>query len=113
MSLLLALFVHVCVCACVCVCVCMCVCARVRVLVHAGLIMCLRGWRAKSQALDAMFRVSGDTVQGKGGSWARVVAHCGSWSSCHCGLVVMNPTRIHEDLGSIPGLAQVLMWEVV
>ena len=24
----------------------------------------------------------------------------------HCGSVVMNPTRIHEDAGSIPGLAQ-------
>ena len=24
----------------------------------------------------------------------------------HCGLVVTNPTRIHEDAGSIPGLAQ-------
>ena len=27
------------------------------------------------------------------------------WSSC-CGSVVMNPTRIHEDVGSLPGLAQ-------
>ena len=27
------------------------------------------------------------------------------WSS-HCGSVVMNPTSIHEDAGSIPGLAQ-------
>ena len=24
----------------------------------------------------------------------------------HCGSVVMNPTRIHEGAGSIPGLAQ-------
>ena len=24
----------------------------------------------------------------------------------HCGSAVMNPTRIHEDTGSIPGLAQ-------
>ena len=28
-----------------------------------------------------------------------------TWSS-HCGSVVMNPTRIHEDAGSIPGLIQ-------
>ena len=28
-----------------------------------------------------------------------------SWSSC-CGSVVTNPTSIHEDAGSIPGLAQ-------
>ena len=27
------------------------------------------------------------------------------WSS-RCGLVVTNPTGIHEDTGSIPGLAQ-------
>ena len=27
------------------------------------------------------------------------------WSSC-CGSVVTNPTNVHEDLGSIPGLAQ-------
>ena len=27
------------------------------------------------------------------------------WSSC-CGAVEMNPTSIHEDLGSIPGLTQ-------
>ena len=27
------------------------------------------------------------------------------WSS-HCGSAVMNPTTIHEDVGSIPGLAQ-------
>ena len=26
--------------------------------------------------------------------------------SSHCGSMVMNPTSIHEDLGSIPGLAQ-------
>ena len=26
--------------------------------------------------------------------------------SFHCGSAVMNPTRIHEDAGSIPGLAQ-------
>ena len=24
----------------------------------------------------------------------------------HCGSVVMNPTSIHEDMGSIPGLSQ-------
>ena len=27
--------------------------------------------------------------------------------SSHCGTVEMNPTSIHEDVGSIPGLAQV------
>ena len=26
--------------------------------------------------------------------------------SSHCGTVEMNPTSIHEDVGSIPGLAQ-------
>ena len=26
--------------------------------------------------------------------------------SSHCGTVVMNPSNIHEDAGSIPGLAQ-------
>ena len=26
--------------------------------------------------------------------------------SSHCGLVVTNPTSIHEDTGSIPGLTQ-------
>ena len=29
----------------------------------------------------------------------------GVWSS-HCGSVVMNPTSIHEDIGSIPGPVQ-------
>ena len=28
------------------------------------------------------------------------------WWSSHCGSAVMNPTWIHEDVGSIPGLAQ-------
>ena len=28
-----------------------------------------------------------------------------SWSS-HCSIVEMNPTSIHKDAGSIPGLAQ-------
>ena len=28
-----------------------------------------------------------------------------AWSSCH-GSAVMNPTSIHEDAGSTPGLAQ-------
>ena len=27
------------------------------------------------------------------------------WSS-HCGSMVMNPTGMHEDMGSIPGLTQ-------
>ena len=26
--------------------------------------------------------------------------------SSHCGSVVTNPTNIHEDVGSIPGIAQ-------
>ena len=26
--------------------------------------------------------------------------------SCHCGAVESNPTGTHEDVGSIPGLAQ-------
>ena len=30
----------------------------------------------------------------------------GHLGSSHCGSVVMNPTSIHEDVGSIPGLAQ-------
>ena len=30
----------------------------------------------------------------------------GTWKSFHCGSVVTNPTSIHEDVGSIPGLAQ-------
>ena len=33
-----------------------------------------------------------------------------AWNSCnrssHRGLAVMNPTRIHEDMGLIPGLTQ-------
>ena len=29
----------------------------------------------------------------------------GNWTSC-CGSAVTNPTSIHEDAGSIPGLAQ-------
>ena len=39
------------------------------------------------------------------------------WSS-RCGTAEMNPISIHEDVGSIPGLAQwigdvVLLWAVV
>ena len=38
-----------------------------------------------------------------------------NFRSSHCGSVVTNPTSIHEDSGSIPGLAQwvkdlALMW---
>ena len=29
-----------------------------------------------------------------------------TWPSPPCGSVAVNPTRIHEDAGSIPGLAQ-------
>ena len=29
-----------------------------------------------------------------------------SKGSFHCGSVIMNPTSIHEEVGSIPGLAQ-------
>ena len=32
-----------------------------------------------------------------------------SLRSSHCGSVVMNPTSIHEDAGSIPGLVQWVM----
>ena len=28
------------------------------------------------------------------------------WGSSHCDSVIMNPTSIHEDTGSIPGLDQ-------
>ena len=28
------------------------------------------------------------------------------WRSFHCGAAEMNPTSIHEDAGSIPGLTQ-------
>ena len=31
---------------------------------------------------------------------------CNEFWSCHVGSVVMNPTRNHENVGSIPGLAQ-------
>ena len=31
------------------------------------------------------------------------------WSSC-CGSVVMNPTSIHEDMGSILGLTQLVKY---
>ena len=36
---------------------------------------------------------------------SRLMTRMSLWSSC-CGSVVMNPTSIHVDLGSIPGLAQ-------
>jgi len=29
-----------------------------------------------------------------------------TWGTSHCGSVVMNPTSIHEDAGTIPGLFQ-------
>ena len=32
--------------------------------------------------------------------------NCSSIRSSLCGSAVTNPTRIHEDVGSIPGLAQ-------
>ena len=45
--------------------------------------------------------------------WSVLLLLCGAQGvsgegprSSHCGSVVMNPTRIHEDAGSIPGLAQ-------
>ena len=34
-----------------------------------------------------------------------IIKNADSWSS-HCGSAVMNPTRIHEDVGLIPGIAQ-------
>ena len=46
-------------------------------------------------------------------SWGRIKPHKGRVSqenaiprSSHCVSVVMNPTRNHEDAGSIPGLTQ-------
>ena len=32
--------------------------------------------------------------------------YCQSWGSSHCGSSVVNLTSIHEDSGSVPGLAQ-------
>ena len=54
-----------------------------------------------------------------------IQGHCNMAKACllrfwnsHCGSVVTNPTSIHEDAGSIPGLAQwvkdlALLWAVV
>ena len=38
-------------------------------------------------------------------NWAKVVEYMSGWDFLSCS-VVMNPTSIHEDLGSILGLAQ-------
>lgn len=44
--------------------------------------------------------------------------YCQSWGSSHCGSSVVNLTSIHEDSGSVPGLAQwvtdpLLLWAMV
>ena len=44
-------------------------------------------------------------VRGRGFQPSEAPSERGSESSC-CGAVEMNPTSIHEDMGSIPGLAQ-------
>ena len=64
----------------------------------------LRKWRQRSGVARRVWEVgsTGQGVWAEEGIFKKGVA----WSS-HCGSVVRDPTSIHEDVGSIPGLAPV------
>ena len=53
-------------------------------------------------------QAGGRPQNGQGGLWHRTVASLNSQTfwSFRCGSVEVSPTNIHEDVGSIPGLAQ-------
>ena len=55
-----------------------------------------------SEDYDSQRRFEGTRCGGDGGEGS-VVTPSGS---SHCGSAVTNPTSVHEDAGSIPGLAQ-------